>query len=145
VKNIILMRVLVYPILLAAGTVFVMGMSGCGTSGMSGVVNVRPDGQMESRVKIDNRFLYSNIKFTDLRSTFSGDLLVAHASMISTKNAALDVQYKFRWYDAQGLEVAPDAAPWQPLKLYGGDTKGLQAVAPNPSVKEFKIEIRYTQ
>ena len=144
-KNIIVMRVWVYSIWLAAGTILVMGMSGCGTSGMNGSLRGQPNGQIDSRIKIDNGFLYSNIKFSDLRITFSGDLLVAHATMISTKNATLEVQYKFRWYDAQGLEVAPEASPWQPLILYGGETKGLQAAAPNPGVKEFKIEIRYTK
>jgi uncharacterized protein YcfL len=143
-QNGISMRVMVFPALFL-GAALVMGTSGCGTSGIAGSVNVRPNGVQESRVKIDNQFLSSNLKFTGLVATFSGDMLVAHAEVTSKHNSALDVQYKFRWYDASGLEVAPDGAPWQPLKLFGGESKGLQAVAPNPSVKEFKIEIRYTK
>ncbi len=144
-KNNITIRVFVYLTLLVLVSGVGMGISGCGTAGMTGSLSVRPNGQTESRIKIDNPFLASKLKFNDLRSTFSDDLLVAHVAVTSTHNSALEVQYKFRWYDSQGLEVGPDASPWQPLTLYGGESKGLQAVAPNPSVKEFKIEIRYTK
>ena len=136
---------LMCSLFLAAMIVLSAGISGCGTTGISGSLSGQSGSKGDSRIKIDNPFLYSNIKFVELRSTLAGDLLVAHVSMLSTHNSTLALQYKFRWYDVDGLEVAPDAAPWQPLILYGGESKGLQAVAPNASVKGFKIEIRYTK
>lgn len=140
VKNIIPIRMFVYLTFIS-----IIG-SGCGTSGMAGSLRVQADnGSSETRIIIDNPFLASKLKISDLEATFSGNLLVAHVAVKSTHNSALQVQYKFRWYDAQGLEIGPDASPWQPLMIYGGESKGLQSVAPNPSVKEFKIEIRYTK
>ena len=130
-----------------AGLVLIFGISltGCGTSGTIGSLKVQPNNQVSTRIIFNNSFLASKIKIDDLRPSFAGDLLIAHVSVTSTHNSALDVQYKFRWYDVQGFEVAPDGAPWQPLTLFGGESKGLQATAPNPTVKEFKIEIRYTK
>lgn len=122
-----------------------MSISGCGTSGTIASSRVLPNNQVIDRIIINNPFLASKIRIDDIRPSFTGDLLVAHVAVTSTLNSALNVQYKFRWYDSQGFEVATDGAPWQPLTLYGGESKGLQGVAPNPTVKEFKIEIRYTQ
>ena len=144
-RNIITIRNAVYMGFLTLILFVGMGISGCGTSGIVGSLKVQPNSQIESRIIINNPFLASRLKIKDLRATFSGDLLVAHIAVTSTHNSALDVQYKFRWYDSQGLEVGPDALPWQPLIIYGGENKSLQAVAPNPSIKEFKIEIRYTK
>jgi len=144
-KNIITIRGCIYLGLLVFVSTAGMSLSGCGTSGTMASLTVQPNNQASTRLIINNPFLASKIRVDSLQASFSGDLLVAHVGVTSTHNSALDVQYKFRWYDSQGIEVAPDGAPWQPLTLYGGESKGLQGVAPNPTVKEFKIEIRYTQ
>ena len=144
-KNIITTRGCIYLGLLVLISAAGMTMSGCGTSGTMASLTVQQNNQASTRLIINNPFLASKIRIDDLKASFSGDLLVSHVSVTSTLNSALDVQYKFRWYDSQDIEIAPDGAPWQPLTLYGGESKGLQAVAPNPTAKEFKIEIRYTK
>ncbi len=144
-KNNITTKGFVYFSILVFISIGGLSLSGCGTSGTIGSSRILPNNQVSNRIIINNPFLASKIRIDDLTPSFSGDLLVAHVAMTSTHNSALDVQFKFRWYDSQGLEVAPDGAPWQPLTIYGGESKSLQATAPNPTVKEFKIEIRYTK
>ena len=144
-RNIVTIRSFKHFIALVLISVGGICISGCGTSGTMASLSVQPNNQVSTRLIINNPFLASKLRVDNLVASFSGDLLVAHVSMTSTLNSALDVQYKFRWYDSQGVEVAPDGAPWQPLTIFGGESKGLQDVAPNPTVKEFKIEIRYTQ
>lgn len=124
-------------------------LSGCAaTSGISGSVAVvkGPEGDtQESEVMVDNDSLARAIKITDLKSAFAGDLLKANVVLHSKRTDTLALQYKFRWYDSQGMEIEPESSPWQPIIIYGRETKSVQAVAPNPSVKEFKIEIRYRE
>ncbi|MDD5477542.1 MAG: DUF1425 domain-containing protein [Candidatus Omnitrophica bacterium] len=123
-------------------------LNGCGTAGMAGSANVveGPNGYMqESRVVVYNNWLAHYIKITDLKSFFVGDLLKANVTVFSKALSTLNLQYKFRWYNSQSSEVESESSPWQPLILYGKETKSVQAVAPNPSVKEFKIEIRFRE
>jgi len=143
------MRILAYFGLLVFVLVGVGALSGCAaTSGISGSAAVvkGPEGYMqESRVMVDNDSLARAIKITDLKSTFAGDLLKANVMLHSKRTDTLALQYKFRWYNSQGIEIEPESSPWQPIIIYGRETKSVQAVAPNPSAKEFKIEIRYRE
>ena len=141
-KEIKLLKQFVLGILVFSSVVV---LSGCGTSGIAGSASVvqGPDGNLqESRVVVYNPWLSRYIKITDLKSVFVGDLLQANVTVFSKSLDTLNLQYKFRWYNSGSIEVAPEFSPWQPLILYGKETKGIQAIAPNPSVKEFKIEIR---
>ncbi len=135
---------LLFSVLVCAGL-----LSGCAaTSGISGSVKVVKGQEgcaQESKIIVNNDSLARAIKITDLKSTFAGDLLKANAMVYSKRTDTLALQYKFRWYDSQGIEVEPESSPWQPVIIYGRETKSAQAVAPNPSVKEFKIEIRYRE
>lgn len=143
------MRIFVYLGLLSLVLAGAGVLSGCvATSGISGSAAVvkGPEGYMqESRVMVDNDSLARAIKITDLKSTFAGDLLKANVMLHSKRTDTLTLQYKFRWYNSQGIEIEPESSPWQPIIIYGRETKSVQAVAPNPSVKEFKIEIRYRE
>ena len=118
---------------------------GCGTSGIVGSASsMRGSGGdiRESKVTVYNPLLARYIKITELKTVFTGDLLQANVTVFSKSLDTLNLQYKFRWYNSEGMEVLPEFSPWQPLVLYGKETKGIQALAPNPEVKEFKIEIR---
>ena len=141
------MRIISYLGLLVLVLVGTGALNGCArTSGIAGSATVVKGSEgyiQESRVMVDNDSLARAIKITDLKSTFAGDLLKANVMLHSKRTDTLALQYKFRWYNAQGIEVEPESSPWQPIVIYGREDKSVQAVAPNPSVKEFKIEIRY--
>jgi len=143
------MRIISYLILLVLVSFGVSALSGCAaTSGITGsavVVKGSEGYQQETRVMVDNDSLARAIKITDLKSTFAGDLLRANVTLYSKRTDTLALQYKFRWYNSQGIEIDPESSPWQPIIIYGRETKSVQAVAPNPSAKEFKIEIRYRE
>ena len=113
------------------------------TSGVSGSAAVvqGPEGYMqESRVVINNADIPGWLKIEDIKTFFVGDLLKAVVTVVSKKHYSLNLQYKFYWYNAQGVEIG--SGSWQPLVLYGKETQQIQAVASNSSAKEFKIEIR---
>ena len=122
--------------------------SGCATktSGIQGAAATveAPDGTAHTSqyVIIDNSKLARGLQIVDLKSQFAGDLLKAQVSIVSKYSKTLEFQYKFLWFDAQGMEINPGSLPWTPLTLYGNESKTVQAVAPNPSAREFKINIR---
>jgi len=121
-------------------------LTGCVTSGIEGKAAVvkTPEGetQLSKYVIVNNPKLARGIQIVDLQHSYAGDLLKAQVTLVSKYSKTLNVQYKFAWFDGQGVEINPDGSPWSPLLIYGNETKSVQGVAPNPSAKEFKIKIR---
>ena len=132
------------------GSVVLLGGSGCASSRSSGIegttgVGVGPDGtaSFSKYVVVNNKKLARGLQIVDLRSSrTANNLLRASVLVVSKYSKTLDFQYKFAWFDAQGMEIDPGSRPWTPVTLYGNETKTLQATAPNSAATEFKIKIR---
>lgn len=69
-------------------------------------------------------------------------LMKAGVPVTSQVNSDMKLQYRFYWYDAQGLEVSGSDTPWRQFVLHGKDTMTLQAVARSPKAKQYRIYIR---
>jgi uncharacterized protein YcfL len=52
------------------------------------------------------------------------------------------IEYRFTWLDKNGMEVKTAAGTWIPVSIVPGDTVRFNAVAPNPSCKDFLLSIR---
>jgi uncharacterized protein YcfL len=138
----------VLPALLAGAALLALVMAGCAanTSGIEGSASATwgPEGdmQMSKFVVINNERVAGNIQIVDLKSGFVGDLMRANVTLVSKTSSTQNLEYKFVWFDLNGMEITPDGSAWKPLILYGNETKTIQAVAPNPSAKEFKVKIK---
>jgi len=123
-------------------------VTGCATktSGIEGSASATwgPEGdmQMSKYVVVNNEDVASAVQIVDLKTAFVGDLMRASVTLVSKKSDTQKLQYKFAWFDPNGMEVAPDASPWKPLMIYGNETKTIQGVAPNPSAREWKVKLR---
>ena len=54
----------------------------------------------------------------------------------------LNLQYRFSWYDAQGMEIESDSTSWQPLHLFGRVTRPINSVARSRQAVSFELYIR---
>jgi uncharacterized protein YcfL len=125
-------------------------LAGCAsdrTAGIEGTAGMGagPDGAsaVSKYVIVNNSKLARGIQVVDLRSLrTASNLLRASVTVVSKYSKTLEFQYKFAWFDAQGMEIDPEARPWTPVTLYGNETKTLQATAPNSAATEYKIKIR---
>ncbi|MFA5206708.1 MAG: YcfL family protein [Lentisphaeria bacterium] len=133
---------------LAAGCLLAGAAAGCryGTAGTqaNAAVIATPDGGMTASkyVLINNSKLAAGIQVVDIRPAFANDLLQAQVTVVSKTSRTQKFQYKFQWYNAQGLEVEMDRSPWTPVTLVGNESKTIGATAPNPGVREFRVNIR---
>ena len=123
-------------------------LSGCAaTSGIeaTGKTTWNEEGarELSKRVVINNGSLASDIEVADITSSQVGDLMRAQVMLRSRDSGTLQFQYKFDWYDIQGLDVV-DNAPWQPVILYGKETKTIHGLGPNPRAREFKLKLKGT-
>lgn len=93
-------------------------------------------------VILDNAALADDIQIVDARTVTVGNLLKAQVSVLSLINDDQLLQYKFKWFDQNDLEIDAGGQAWQPIVLHGKETKNIQATALNPTARRFTITIR---
>lgn len=54
----------------------------------------------------------------------------------------LNLQYRFSWYDAQGMQIESDSTTWQPLHLFGKVTRPINNVARSREAITFELYVR---
>lgn len=131
----------------AAALVALLGLSGCSTTaGVETTGKMSWDEQgartLEKSVLFNNSSLKGDIQIVDVKSAMAGDMMRAQATLRSKDRDTVPFQYRFDWYDANGIEINSGAGSWKPLILYGRESKTIQSVAPDPRAKEFKLKIR---
>lgn len=113
---------------------------GC-SAGASG--SLKPsDAGFDKVIEYYSLQMRSRITIADLRQRMVNDLLQVSVDLKNEWQSQLDFQYQFRFYDKDGFEVSSEARPWTPIVMGGKDVKTVQATAPNPSAKFFKIVVK---
>jgi uncharacterized protein YcfL len=131
----------------AIALIAALGLGGCSTTaGVETTGKTSWDEQgartLEKNVVFNNSGLKGDIQIIDVKSAMAGDIMRAQATLRSKDRDTLPFQYRFDWYDASGIEINSGSGSWKPLILYGRESKTIQAVAPDPRAKEFKLKIR---
>jgi len=134
-------------IIAAAALLAVAGVSGCSTTSGAEAVgktvwNDEGARELSKKVVFNNSSLAGDIQIVDLQSVLAGNIMKAQAVLKSKDRETLSLQYRFDWYDANGMEINSGAGSWKPLLITGRESKTIQSVAPDPRAKEFKLKIR---
>lgn len=80
------------------------------------------------------------LQMIDLRSQRRNDVLVVQAEVVNTQPRDLRLFYRFRWVDANGMQVG-DGEGWKPLVFLGLQTQFLKGIAYGPQATDFQIEM----
>lgn len=125
----------------------VLAGSGCSTTAgieATGKNDWDQDGAriLAKNVVINNSSLAGDIQVLDLKSAMAGDMMKAQVTLRSKDRDTINIQYAFNWFDAQGMAVGSGTTVWKPFIIYGREAKVIQAVAPDPRARQFKINIR---
>lgn len=82
------------------------------------------------------------IEFGDERISFSrSDMAVYQVDLINRDNENVRVQYRARWYDADGIEVRSVASSWSNVYVYAGSHRSVKSVAPNMEAVRCEMEV----
>ena len=65
-----------------------------------------------------------------------------HYTMTSTRSSRLRVDARIVWYDANGMELDSDRAPYRNLIIEGHDTVVVTSVAPNARGVKSRLRVR---
>ncbi|MGF1750507.1 MULTISPECIES: YcfL family protein [Vibrio] len=122
--------------LLSVGILLVL--VGCSSSKTAGI---KIEGQTQAVLYGDeamgSKFSIDDISTIDTNGHARG--IVKLANKTSTDQI---IQYRFYWYDQQGLEVNTKQAPWKRAILRGDETITLSEVSINPNGKDFRVQLR---
>ncbi|AJD46603.1 hypothetical protein S7S_00895 [Isoalcanivorax pacificus W11-5] len=93
-------------------------------------------------LRYDSASLDGAFELLEVNRATSGDIVRAQVHLRNKSSFSVDYQYKFRWYDRNGFEIAPEGEPWRPQRASGKAEVRLQAVAPNAAVARFELWLR---
>ena len=114
-----------------------VALTACSTSNMA-----RPGDDGEVVLHANSTLLGNRLSVERLQEKTVGDLMYVQATLENGWKAELDFQYKIKWFDKDGFEVAPESQPWRQLVMAGRSQNNVQAVAPNPSAVRYEIWVR---
>ena len=116
-------------------------LGGCAVNETASVT-VKEDGTTEQLIESNSGMLASSLAIADTKTGYVGNLLKIQATIKNESRSELSFQYKFKWLDKGGFEVAIDGSPWTPISITPYESKTVQGVAPNPTVTSFKILVQ---
>ncbi|MEA1926944.1 MAG: YcfL family protein [Candidatus Auribacterota bacterium] len=124
-----------------------IALAGCSsTAGIQGSSAMMTDssGDIEHSeyVIVNNPKVARGLQIVDMATKRIGNMLQASITLVSKYSDTEEYQYKFAWFDADGFELDPEGNAWIPFIMYGNETKTIQGVSPNPSARQFKINLR---
>ena len=122
--------------------VLVLAVTGCATSGIEATGKPMGDPEYAKHLVIHNESLAGNITITDMNSRVTGGLLEVNVVLTNLTSTDKHIQYQFSWYDADNFEVEQGSRSWTPVTLNGHANTSMKAVAPNSSVKSYKVNVR---
>jgi uncharacterized protein YcfL len=99
------------------------------------------DGEFQRVVMEDSR-VFDIVSVEDISSTEVDGHTRGVARVKNNTVNDFDIQYRFHWYDALGLEVSRQPSAWKHTMLQGGDEVSLSEVSLSPKGKEFRVQIR---
>ena len=131
----------IIPALLAA--VLLVGCAAPNTTGITASVAPDESGVMQQYLQADNTRLARYLLLGNVRcdQTTNGHLR-ARLTVTSARNKTMQIQYKFAWFDASGMEIDPEAETWRILTLEGRDTRPVMGIAPTPAAESFRLRVR---
>jgi hypothetical protein len=92
---------------------------------------------------VNDEFKGCAFRITDLRNNKAQNGIWKIQSTIFNKNSGtLNIQYRFSWFDENGMEIDPNTSVWLTQQLYGKDSKSVTGVAQSSRASAFKIFLR---
>jgi uncharacterized protein YcfL len=113
-----------------------LSLSGCANT--TAGVGASSSGQ----TRIDSNSVNRDVTIDQVMSRRLGDLLQGTAVLVSQGAHDVQLQYKFTWFDLDGISVDDEGNSWKSLTLHGHENKHIQALAPNAMASSFEIYVR---
>ncbi|KJY83527.1 YcfL protein: an outer membrane lipoprotein that is part of a salvage cluster [Vibrio galatheae] len=113
-------------------------LAGCASSNTAGL---RIDGASQTVIFGDN-VLAGQISIEDISTVDVDGRARGVVRLLNQSKGDQYIQYRFYWYDDQGLEVNNKLSPWRQSILRGGEEVSISEISINPNGRQFRVQIR---
>jgi uncharacterized protein YcfL len=96
----------------------------------------------DKRIETDG-FLANKAKVLQVRqATVQDNLLKVDVEILNDDPWSGDFDYKFEWFDDQGMPVDSPTSTWYTKHVQARETVSLDEIAPNPRCKDFRLKLQ---
>lgn len=124
-----------------ASVLLVALLSACSTSGIE-AIGTPADAEVQKHLLIHNDALAKKMTISDMRTRKTGGLLEVKLTLSNLTPRDKAVSYRFSWFDDDEFEVEAGVDGWTPVSLHGAQSISIQGVAPNGSVKSYRLNVK---
>lgn len=117
--------------------VALMALAGCAEN----TAGLRVDGKSQ-KVLFGDNVLGSRLLIDDISTLQKEGITRGIVTVTSAYEADLRIQYRFYWYDDNGLEVNTKPSAWRQDVIRGFETRTLSEVSIHPEGTQFRVQIR---
>lgn len=82
-----------------------------------------------------------DVGIVEMRCVSNEGILRVDVDLENEKSRNQPLQYRFLWFEANGMSVAPEEA-WKPLMLYPDERRTIRTVAPGVHAQDFRLLIK---
>jgi uncharacterized protein YcfL len=129
-------------ILLPLAGIVLLALSGCTT--VNTVENAQKEGQRQmvtDQRAITDASLGRKVSIVGVnQSLMPGGLLKVQVELQNRTRSLQRFNYRFEWFDANGMQVTTVASALLPDQIEGKESKFIFGVAPNPNCKDFRVK-----
>lgn len=115
-----------------------VALAGCSSSNTAGL---RIDSASQ-QVLYSDTSLDDDLKIDSIDTQANNGNTRGLVKITNNSQDTQNLQYRFYWYDDQGLEVNAKQGAWRQFILRGYESMTLNEVSVNPNATEFRIQIR---
>jgi uncharacterized protein YcfL len=129
-------------ILLPLAGIGLLALTGCTT--VNTVENADKQGQRQmvtDQRAITDASLDRKVSIVGVNQSMTpGGLLKVQVELQNRTRSLQRFNYRFEWFDANGMQVTTVASALLPDQIEGKESKFIFGVAPNPNCKDFRVK-----
>jgi len=128
----------------AALLAIALAVAGCHTT-VNSVENAQKSGQPnmipDQRVVTDMSLSRKVSVFGVNTAMTPGNVLQVQVQLANRTKKLQRFAYRFEWFDANGMQIPTFSGTTIADEIEGGETKFISAIAPNPTCKDFRLNL----
>ncbi len=121
-------------LLLGAGLV-----AGCRTPSAGITVESYP----HNKISVNSKLFGGWLTVTEMSTAKKNDLLQAQITAQNTTTRDCQYEYRFRWLDANGMEIPTAMAGWVQVSVSAKEKALMRGIAPNREAADFDFIVRF--
>lgn len=119
-----------------------LSLLGCRSARYSGIIT---ESHSQGNIQAGYQMVDKRIVIVGSSSHIRNGLLNVIIQAKNLTSIDLPCEYKYTWYDADGICVETGMSIWKPICFNGETQSDMSAVAPNKRVKHYKLALRFTK